>query len=176
MSTSTSCLHCGQEIVVQNNPTEKDGLAASAEFCCGGCEAAHSLIQGLGLDQYYARRCIDPDARPIRPDEEALRTDFTAHVKTAPDGSANLHLMVDGLQCAACVWLIETVLRRQPGVRHARLNMTTRRLALTWDPALTDANAVTGAVIQLGYRLMPFDPERLNAAEARTERDLLKAL
>ena len=41
--------------------------------------------------------------------------DFSAHTATTPDGHATLHLMVDGLQCAACVWLwIETVLRREP--------------------------------------------------------------
>ncbi|WP_158047271.1 heavy metal translocating P-type ATPase [Skermanella pratensis] len=175
MSTSTAsfssaelpgaCLHCGQEISGRN-----------AGFCCSGCEAAYALIRDLGLDAYYARRCIDPDARPIRPDEDAAPADFSAHVSTGADGRAGLHLMVDGLQCAACVWLIETVLRRQPGVTHARLNMTTRRLTVTWDPAVTDAAEVAGAVVRLGYRLVPFDPAKLEAAEASKERELLRAL
>ena len=107
MSTGTSCLHCGQDLGEQNG--------SASQFCCSGCEAAYSLIQGLGLDTYYARRSIDPDARPLRPDEEARPADFSAHTATTPDGRATLHLMVDGLQCAACVWLIETVLRREPG-------------------------------------------------------------
>ena len=168
MSTGISCLHCGQDLGEQNG--------SASQFCCSGCEAAYSLIQGLGLDTYYARRSIDPDARPLRPDEEARPADFSAHAATTPDGHATLHLMVDGLQCAACVWLIETVLRREPGVIHARLNMTTRRLTITWDPALNDAAGVTGPVIRLGYRLVPFDPEKLDAAEAVRERELLRAL
>ena len=168
MSTGISCLHCGQDLGEQN--------VSASQFCCSGCEAAYSLIQGLGLDTYYARRSIDPDARPLRPDEEARPADFSAHTATTPDGHATLHLMVDGLQCAACVWLIETVLRREPGVTHARLNMTTRRLTITWDPALNDAATVTGPVIRLGYRLVPFDPEKLDAAEAVRERELLRAL
>ena len=36
--------------------------------------------------------------------------------------------------------------------------------------------AVTGPVIRLGYRLVPFDPEKLDAAEAVRERELLRAL
>jgi Cu2+-exporting ATPase len=168
MSTGISCLHCGQDLGEQN--------VSASQFCCSGCEAAYSLIQGLGLDTYYARRSIDPDARPLRPDEEARPADFSAHTATTPDGHATLHLMVDGLQCAACVWLIETVLRREPGVTHARLNMTTRRLTIAWDPALNDAATVTGPVIRLGYRLVPFDPEKLDAAEAVRERELLRAL
>jgi Cu2+-exporting ATPase len=168
MSTGISCLHCGQDLGEQN--------VADSQFCCSGCEAAYGLIQGLGLDTYYARRSIDPDARPLRPDEDARSADFSAHAAATVDGHATLHLMVDGLQCAACVWLIETVLRREPGVVHARLNMTTRRLTVTWDPALTDAATVTGAIARLGYRLVPFDPEKLDAAEAVRERELLRAL
>lgn len=160
-----TCLHCGQEVP-----------GRGAGFCCSGCEAAYALIRDLGLDTYYARRSIDPDARPIRPDEDAAPADFSAHVSVGADGRASLHLMVDGLQCAACVWLIETVLRRQPGVSHARLNMTTRRLTVTWDPAATDAAEVAGAVVRLGYRLVPFDPAKLEAAEAVKERELLRAL
>lgn len=168
MSTGTSCLHCGQDL--------GERATAGGQFCCSGCEAAFGLIKGLGLDTYYARRSIDPDARPLRPDEEARTTDFSAHVAATPDGHATLHLMVDGLQCAACVWLIETVLRRESGVTHARLNMTTRRLTVTWDPMLADAATVTAPVIGLGYRLVPFDPEKLDAAEAVRERELLRAL
>jgi Cu2+-exporting ATPase len=173
----TSCQHCGQDIPVSGRPVSGDPVSGGgARFCCTGCEAAYETVRGLGLDQYYARRCIDPEARPIRPNDDLLRADFSAHVRTAPDGAASLHLMVDGLQCAACVWLIETVLRRQPGVRIARLNMTTRRLTLTWDPAEADVNALVGSVLRLGYRLVPFDPERMGVAEAQAERELLRCL
>src|SRR3954466_14762240 len=117
MSTGISCLHCGQDLGEQN--------VSASQFCCSGCEAAYSLIQGLGLDTYYARRSIDPSPGPPRPDEEARPADFSAHTATTPDGHATLHLMVDGLQCAACVWLIETVLRSGTGGVHAPLNTPT---------------------------------------------------
>src|SRR3954447_23888687 len=168
MSTGISCLHCGQDLGEQNG--------SASQFCCSGCEAAYGLIQGLGLDTYYARRSIDPDTRPLRPDEDARSVGSSPNAAPRADGHATLHLMVDGLQCAACVWLIETVLRREPGVTHARLNMTTRRLTIAWDLALNDAATVTGPVIRLGYRLVPFDPEKLDAAEAVRERELLRAL
>src|SRR3954447_7228878 len=168
MSTGISCLHCGQDLGEQNG--------SASQFCCSGCEAAYGLIQGLGLDTYYARRSIDPDTRPLRPDEDARSVGSSPNAAPRADGHATLHLMVDGLQCAACVWLIETVLRREPGVTHARLNMTTRRLTIAWDLALNDAATVTGPVIRLGYRLVPFDPEKLDAAEAVRERELLCAL
>ncbi|MEI7611016.1 MAG: HAD-IC family P-type ATPase, partial [Rhodospirillaceae bacterium] len=145
-------------------------------FCCSGCAGAFAIVRGLGLGGYYLRRVLDPAAKPLRPDESAGSVDYSAHVRTAADGSAGLHLMVDGLQCGACVWLIEAVLARQTGVLEGRLNMTTRRLTLRWRPEETDANALVGAVARLGYRLAPFDPRRLAHGDAVVEKELLRTL
>lgn len=162
-----ACRHCG-------SPVRADA-SDGPEFCCSGCEAAYGLVQGLGLAQYYQRRCIDPAVRPLRPDDE-VAVDYSAHVTAEPDGTAVLHLMVEGIHCAACVWLIESLLSRQPGVIGARVNMTTRRLVLRWDPAQADANAVVAPVASVGYRLVPYDPARLGKETERTERDLLRGM
>jgi Cu2+-exporting ATPase len=144
-------------------------------FCCNGCEAAFALIGGLGLDSYYRRRSIDPAVRPLRP-EDAQHYDFSAHGRHGEDGCDELHLMVEGIHCAACVWLIETVLGRQKGVVWGRVNMTTRRLVVRWKAGESDAAAVLDPVLRLGYRLVPFDPARLSSETARHERDLLRAM
>lgn len=161
------CLHCGQPL---------GGKPVDGGFCCSGCAAAYDLVRGLGLERYYDRRCLDPEARPTRPDETAGVADCSAHVQRDPDGNDRLHLMVDGLHCAACVWLIESVLARQPGVRQARLNMTTRRLAIVWDPAQNDASTLAGAPARLGYRVAPYDPARLVNAAHDEEKELLRAM
>ncbi|AWK87864.1 heavy metal translocating P-type ATPase [Azospirillum thermophilum] len=170
----TACLHCGQDHPEGSGTTASDG---SGPFCCTGCAAAYDLVRGLGLERYYERRCVDPAARPLRPEgDDAPVIDYSPHAGEEQDGSRSLHLMVDGLQCAACVWLIETALARQPGVRHARLNMTTRRLTVRWDPAATDANAVVGTVARLGYRVVPFNPERLGDEQKKSETRLLRSM
>ncbi|HAI28874.1 MAG TPA: heavy metal translocating P-type ATPase, partial [Thalassospira sp.] len=87
----------------------------------------------MGLKSYYNRRAIDPKVRALRPDEdEVANVDFTELASTDGDGNHHLNLMVDGIHCAACVWLIETLLQRNPTVLQARVNMTTRRLRLSW--------------------------------------------
>ena len=162
------CAHCGSAISPDS--------PANAEFCCRGCQAAFALLNGLGLDSYYRRRSIDPNAAPLRPDEDAPTVDYTAHVKTGEDGTASLHLMVEGMHCAACVWLIESVLSRQKGVLHARLNMTTRRLVVRWNPAENTANAILAPVNAIGYHLLPYDPARLTLDADRQEKELLRAM
>ena len=165
---TAACLHCEQPL-----PT---GAPESVQFCCAGCEAAYHTIHGLGLDTYYARRSIDPALAPPQPEENAPARDYSALVQHGDDGIDRLYLMVDGLHCAACVWLIESVLARQPGVIGARLNMTTRRLRLEWRADETEANALVSAITSLGYKVAPFDPVRLADAQSRTERTLLRSL
>ncbi len=132
----------------------------------------------MGLTSYYQRRCIDPDVKPLRPeDEDGGVLDFAAHVQPGPQpGTSSLHLMVEGLHCAACVWLIESLLRRQPGVVSARVNMTTRRLVLVWSGDAAEVNTIVVPVSRIGYRLVPYDPARLGAQTQKHETELLRAM
>ncbi|GAB6051744.1 heavy metal translocating P-type ATPase metal-binding domain-containing protein [Magnetospira thiophila] len=145
-------------------------------FCCHGCEAAYGLVQGLGLEAYYQRRCIDPEARVLRPDEDDARIDYSRHVRPDGEGQCQLALMVEGLHCAACVWLIEAVLSHQPGVTRARVNMTTHRLSLGWQGTAEQAAEILAPVLTLGYRLIPFDPQRLGMESQKREKELLRAM
>lgn len=150
--------------------------AGDGPFCCSGCEAAFALIHGLGLDGYYRRRSLDPNQRPLIPDADAAPVDYASYVRREGDGVASLNLMVEGLHCAACVWLIESVLGRQTGVVSARVNMTTRRLALRWRDDQNDPATIIGVVARLGYRLVPYDPALLGRDGERREAQLLRAL
>ena len=170
------CVHCGSAIPA--------GAAAGRRFCCAGCEAAYSLVSGLGLEQYYARRTLDPAVRAPTPADDAAAAagapdgDPTGFAVADGEGGWRLHLMLDGLHCAACVWLIESVLAREPGIVEARVNLTTRRLRLRWTGEAARAAHFAGLVRRLGYRAVPFDPAVLAAAGAASsqDRELLRAL
>ncbi|GIK98132.1 MAG: copper-translocating P-type ATPase [Alphaproteobacteria bacterium] len=164
VADAPACAHCGEPV------------AGGGRFCCPGCAAAYATISGLGLQQYYDRRSIDPTARPLKPEEDGPATDHSAYVRHGPNEIDSLHLMVEGLHCAACVWLIESVLGAQPGVVKARLSMTTRRLLISWRAGAADANALVAALARLGYRLVPYDPELLGAESDRRDKALLRAM
>lgn len=167
MSGQALCRHCQGPI-----PAEMAG-----DFCCRGCEGAYHLVEGLGLEQYYSRRTTDPNARLLRPDDDADRYhDFSAHVMVDDKGEASLHLMIEGLHCGACIWLIEALLNKQKGVTWARVNMTTRRLVVRWRPEETEPGALLAPVIAVGYRLVPYDPARLGQETQRQEKELLRAM
>ncbi len=169
-AAATTCIHCGTALAA--------GLAMGGDgrFCCAGCAAAYALVAELGLGQFYRRRQALADARALRPGADDIHVDFAASVTQDEKGRSTLQLIVDGISCAACVWLIESVLAREPGLVEGRVNMTTRRLTLRWDGPAADANRYAGRVAALGFRLVPFDPRCLSAVSDRRETELLKAL
>ncbi|HEY0994807.1 MAG TPA: heavy metal translocating P-type ATPase [Gemmatimonadaceae bacterium] len=138
------CPHCGAPV---------EGAADS--FCCAGCEGAYAIIRGAGLERYYA----DREAYAPRPEGAASGW---ASVPTTPcdDGAMEARLMVDGLRCASCVWLVERVLEGAPGVRSATVSYASGRAALRWDPRVTDLPALAGRIAALGYRPRALGEER----------------
>jgi Cu2+-exporting ATPase len=108
----------------------------------------------------------------------ALDADLSGFLKPAKDGSggARLELMVTGARCAGCLAKIERGVGAVPGVRHARLNLTTGKLAVDLDGAAHDAVRVVEAVERLGYRARPYDPAAVEQDYDRDGRRLTLAL
>ncbi len=154
----TACRHCGRE--------------SAGEFCCPGCAIAYRLIGHLGLDAYYRRR----RKTPPRPEAVPEIGDLSAWIRSAGKGRLRLSLLVDGLECGACLWLIEQSLQRQKGVIAARLSLATRRLALEWREGEADPRDLVALVQQLGYRLLPATPETLSAADREQMKILIRSL
>ena len=108
------------------------------------------------------------------PERPAL--DFTRYVQDEGQGRHRLHLLVDGIHCGGCVNKIERTLARQPDLETGRVNLSTRRLTLAWHGAAERAQDFADSVVGLGFRVVPFDPGRLQSADAEEEKRLLRAM
>ena len=104
----------------------------------------------------------------------AAAPDFSHFIKTDVEGRSRLDLAIDGITCAACLDDIETAMKRLPGVMLARLNLTSHRLAVTFDSARIDAGRLTGALEAIGYRAYPYEQRKFEADEAARFTLLLK--
>jgi Cu2+-exporting ATPase len=102
--------------------------------------------------------------------------DFSHFVRTDEDGRSRLDLAIDGITCAACLPDIETAMKRLPGVKLARLNLTSHRLALTYDPSQVEPARFTGALEAIGYRAYPYEQRQVEADEQARFVLLLKCL
>jgi len=143
------------------------------QFCCAGCLGVYRIITGAGLDDFYRRR----EWREKGPLAGAFRTEFdpqllARQVRHRPEGD-ELLIQVEGIRCAACIWLIEKILTRREGVQQARCNYATHQLQVVFAPARIEPAAIFAEVSRLGYR--PALPSRTRQGErlGREQRALL---
>ncbi|RVT96104.1 heavy metal translocating P-type ATPase [Rhodovarius crocodyli] len=146
---------------------------SAGRFCCAGCEAAHGLVEGLGLDAFYRRR--EAEAGTLRP-VEAPAADLSAHAERLADGGQRIDLLVGGLVCGACVWLVEQALAAEPDVISARASLSTRRLTIRWRGGPERADGFGALLARLGFRVAPWSPACFRAAEDNEGRALVRAL
>ncbi|MEN9357915.1 MAG: hypothetical protein RL695_2086 [Pseudomonadota bacterium] len=166
-----ACYHCGLPIPVAVDLTV-DVDQQPRRMCCAGCQAVAQAIVGNGLTDYYRHR----DALPERPREampaelqEAGLFDLPemqksfVHDVTGADGQPRPYereaaLMLEGITCAACIWLNEAHLSRQPGVTAVDINYATRRARVRWDARQIKLSQILTAITAIGYRAHPYDP------------------
>ena len=104
--------------------------------------------------------------------QEVLQT----YVHTARDGMHRLQFMVEGVHCAACMARIEKAMNAVPGVAMARLNLSSKRLTLTWQGAMAVADEAITAANRAGYGLTPYTPDMLAGKAGAEEVFLLRCL
>jgi Cu2+-exporting ATPase len=169
-----SCFHCGAP-----NPPAGGWRAvidgAEREFCCGGCLGVAQTIRAAGLEHFYAQRTATAE-RPSAGVDEGSQYDAAVeagHLVSAAGDEREASLLLEGVRCAACVWLIESWLRRQPGAIEVGVNFATHRARLRWNAREAKLSNFLHALAAIGYRAYPYDPARREALARREGRALL---
>jgi Cu2+-exporting ATPase len=151
-------------------------------LCCSGCVAAVQFINALDLQSYYDFRdkCA-PVAGLTAHAAGAAQTlpelAFADAIEELPDGRRALRLLIPDLRCAACVWLLEQVLGRQPGIEQVQVSFASRRLRVEFNPAAgMSVPAIAQLVQRLGYQPEPDLPDAGRQSFASHQRNLLVRL
>lgn len=170
------CYHCGLSSREHIYGTFN---GARLYFCCQGCLSVCGYIYGAGLESYYDRRYksrpgAPPPLPPMPSAARAFEDDsvFTSAGKDVKEAT----LIIDGIHCAACVWLIEKVATRTPGVVDASLNFSTHRMKVRWRSPATTLDNILSRVVSLGYGAAPYDAEAAEAPLERKKNDVLVRL
>jgi len=154
-----ACFHCGLPVPGAGRHRAAV-LGAEREFCCAGCEAVARTIAGAGLERYYETR-TGPAERP------------SPRIPIDEPAGGEVSLILERVRCAACLWLIEQVLRRHPGVTHASVNYATQRAQVRWNAEKTSLAALVEAIRSVGYDACPYDARTQDEVERRERRSAL---
>jgi Cu2+-exporting ATPase len=87
-----------------------------------------------------------------------------------------VELLVRGARCHACLSNIESQMQTLSGVRGARLNLTTGKLALVYDRDQADPGSAIRKLESLGYGACLYDPAEALSLQDREGKDLTLAL
>ncbi|HXQ31167.1 MAG TPA: heavy metal translocating P-type ATPase [Steroidobacteraceae bacterium] len=174
----TPCFHCGEPLLPGVRfAVTVDGRGQTV--CCIGCRAAAELIDEAGLGDYYRYRSA-PGPRPVAGDEDLWSTYDRPDVQRPLLGHEGEHsvvnLLVEGLRCAACGWLIGQRLAQLPGVARSSVNPATARAQIAFDPARTSLGTLLRATAALGYRPHVLGATDTLAVATRERRAALKRL
>lgn len=81
------------------------------------------------------------------------------------------HLIIEGIHCAACVWLNEAALQKQQGIISANINYTNNKAKIVFDPRAIKLSAIFSLISSIGYEAHIYDPstqENLLAKESKS--------
>ena len=138
-----NCLHCG--------------LPSYGEsFCCIGCKTIYETIQELGLQYFYDLR--DAAWRPTTAllSKESLQAlDYPELIQkyfnTTNDNFLEGTLLLEGIHCAGCVWMLEELPKILSGVQTSRVDMGQGILFLSFNPTVIKLSQISNYINRLGY-------------------------
>ncbi|WP_460060345.1 heavy metal translocating P-type ATPase [Pseudomonas sp. S2_A05] len=181
MTTPVPCYHCALPVPSGSRFTAVV-LGQAREFCCPGCQAVAEAIVAGGLESYYQHRSeasANPEALPVQlTDELALydRADVQQPFVRHEGDLAETTLLMEGISCAACGWLIEKHLRTLPAVAEARLNLSNHRLHVRWADAQLPLSQILAELRHIGYAAHPYQADRASEQLASENRLALRQL
>jgi Cu2+-exporting ATPase len=178
----TSCFHCGLpvprglELNVAINGHDQP-------MCCYGCQAVAQAIVNSGNAGFYRHRTA-PSAtgQELLPDfvrqsqvydHPEIQKTF---VRATGEHQQEAALILEGITCAACVWLNERHVSQLPGVLEVQVNYATHRARVRWDDTQIQLSDILQAIHKIGYTAHPYDPQQQQQAFERERRNQLRRI
>lgn len=145
-SERTGCAHCGLPF----------GPGRVGDFCCTGCQAARGLLESCNLEKYYELR--DGNGAPVdersKAGSDPWLDELVAMVEARSGETLPVFLDIQGLHCAACVWLLERLFERRGGLS-ILVNPGVGTVRMLIPAGSFDLRGYVSDVRSLGYGLGP---------------------
>jgi P-type Cu2+ transporter len=181
------CFHCGLPVADKLDITVKY-QGKDEPMCCYGCQAVAQTIINSGMDDFYKYRTSTAE-RPeeIVPeflqqlkayDSSSVQKIFVGETseKTSSGNALEVSLILEGITCAACVWLNEKHLNSLDGVISANINYSNHRARVRWDNSKIQLSEILESISRIGYLAHPYDPEQHQRILEKERKQQIKRL
>ncbi|PKO25613.1 MAG: copper-translocating P-type ATPase [Betaproteobacteria bacterium HGW-Betaproteobacteria-8] len=169
IDTQADCYHCGLP-VPSGTRYSSVVLGQQRAMCCHGCQAVADAIVENGLEDYYRYRTELPkNVEDLVPDElrELMLYDHPevqkSFVSVSQGDSREASLILEGITCAACIWLNERHLKQLKGIQQVAINYSSHRARISWDDSQIKLSDILLEIRKLGYHAHPFSAQQQEA-------------
>jgi len=180
-SLAIDCFHCGLP-VPKGLDFSVTIFSRPQPMCCVGCQAVAQTIIDAGLEDFYQFRTeSSSQGQEVIPDflhelevynDPEIQKQFVSDSETSRVAA----LILEGINCPACVWVNERTLESLPGVIEVNVNYASRRAQVRWDNDQIHLSDILYAIHRIGYAAHPFDPDKQQNLLEQERKTLLRRL
>ncbi|MBT3296153.1 MAG: cation-translocating P-type ATPase [Verrucomicrobia bacterium] len=120
-------------------------LDEDARFCCPGCAAINEIVGNLEVDDAAKQARVKAMLNAL--------FDEPAPITASPEGREfqSLDLMVSGMVCPACAWIIHYCLTKLAGVQSVTINFMSEVCQVVFDPMVIGRDTIEAEIEDIGY-------------------------
>jgi len=154
-----ACTHCHLEF--EESIMIKEDKNPELNFCCNGCQGVYHLLTDDGLDSFYEKLGKNKLSKPLAIGTDSSNFDlesFTSrYIKKTDEGFSRVDLIIEGIHCAACIWLNEKVLDETAGIVEVNINFTNNKAKIIWDEDIIQLSQIIDKIRSIGYNAYAYD-------------------
>lgn len=158
------CSHCQLPYEESQLFKRIDDNGQELYFCCNGCESVYLLLESCELTSFYDKlnMSITPPNLTQQSDVAHFDTQgfYDKYIHSITKGNKQLcqvHLILSGIHCAACIWLNEKILSQTQGIYDVAINYTNNKATITWDNAILPLSKIICLIRSIGYDAYVYD-------------------
>ncbi len=184
-STQLKCYHCHLDIPKGIHLSVKSKDGHDLPMCCPGCKAVTETIMNLGLSQFYQYRdqpilnplsSLPPEGEDYQRFDNPQILNKYAKKDESKTNVYSVNLYIEGVQCSACVWLIEKRLLQIDGIIKCAVSLNSHQAAISWDRSKLKLSQIFFIISQLGYKVHLSSDDKIDKFQREKEHQALKRL
>jgi Cu+-exporting ATPase len=145
-------------------------------FCCKGCQSVYHILKDDGLESFYDKLGNKTISPPLEINNDDLskfdsKNFLDNYTTTTKEGFIQIDLIIEGIHCAACVWLNEKILYETKGIVEANINFTSNKARITWDIEKLKLSEIILKIRSIGYNAYAYDSSVADAQASKAKRE-----
>lgn len=157
------CSHCKLEYKIALHEVKRNDK--TLYFCCNGCELAYTLLEENNLTSFY-EKVGDRTLKTKEIQDSKIDMDYDSinfkekYIETNSNGFCEISFFIEGIVCAACIWLNERIISNINGIIEVKINYTSHIAKIIFNPNITTFKNITQEIRKIGYRVNVFKDDK----------------